>query len=418
MQQFLLLCGIILGPLFIVVFLIEGALRKGYYPMRQPVSALAIGPRGWIQRANFFIAAALTLSYAFGLHFALHGTLGSIVLPILVGIIGLGLAGAGIFVTDVTGLPQNNHKLAKRTRDGVLHDLASLPVFGFLFLAFFIYGYLSTETGHWGFAIYSVLSALVFAPSFVLAGAGFSGASKFASAGGLFQRIAICVGFLWLSIVAAALIGGFWGQGQLLSTMQLASASLRTDLKNVTPYFVDASEANGQLLTPQDPQEQKIKDDVVALLLAGQPGNADFYSQLWLDAVGKRYVLVTQPIAESSFDEIIDSQTGTVTPISESARYDLSPVGRKSMLYIDSQHIYLYTLDQATTTLVSGSALSGTETYTSGIADNPAIIPSGMSYTPDSITVTIYDSSKRVPNPKLGEGATMNGVVREVTFSF
>lgn len=196
---------------------------------------------------------------------------------------------------------------------------------------------------------------------------------------------------------------------------QVALAQLQNDLQNVTPHFIDANKASRQMYTPE---EQKIKDDVVRFSLASNPeGDKDYYSGLWIDALGKRYILITQPIAESSYDEVIDSQTGTVTPIPEAARYDLSSGGRNAVFYIDTQHIYLYTLDQPATTLVSGSELSGTETYTSGIADNPDIIPS-ESYTQNSITITIFDSSKRVPNPKLGVGATMNGAVREVTLSF
>jgi hypothetical protein len=42
----LLACGVVTGPLFVVVFLLEGALREGYAPMRQTVSALALGARG------------------------------------------------------------------------------------------------------------------------------------------------------------------------------------------------------------------------------------------------------------------------------------------------------------------------------------------------------------------------------------
>lgn len=193
-----------------------------------------------------------------------------------------------------------------------------------------------------------------------------------------------------------------------------ALAQLRTDMQGVTPHFIDSSKANGQTLTVQ---EQKIKDDVIALFIASEPDNKDFYSNLWLDAIGKRYILVSQPIAESSYDVIIDSQTGTATPIPESARYDLSSSNRNAVLYIDTQHIYLYTLDQPATMLVPGSALTGTETYHSGEADMPSILPR-MSWTPNSITITIFDTSKRQPNPKLGVGATMNGVVREVALTF
>jgi hypothetical protein len=199
------------------------------------------------------------------------------------------------------------------------------------------------------------------------------------------------------------------------SAGEAARTQLQADLRQTTPHFLDAEQAVDR--EPPAPQEQKIHSDVVALLLANRPADADFYSQLWIDAIGARYILVTQPIAESSYDEIVDSQTGMVRQIPESARYDLEPLGRNAMLYIDAQHIYLYTLDQPAPALVPGSALSGTETYTSGEADTPDVIPR-MSYTPDSITITIFDSSKRVPNPKLGVGATMNAAVREATLSF
>jgi hypothetical membrane protein len=65
-QQLLLSCGAIAGPFFIVVFLIEGALQNGYDPLREAVSALATGPRGWVQQANFIVTGALMFAYAFG----------------------------------------------------------------------------------------------------------------------------------------------------------------------------------------------------------------------------------------------------------------------------------------------------------------------------------------------------------------
>ena len=47
---------------------------------------------------------------------------------------------------------------------------------------------------------------------------------------------------------------------------QAALAQLQTDMQNVTPHFIDASKTNGHALTPE---EQKIKDDAVALFVAG-----------------------------------------------------------------------------------------------------------------------------------------------------
>ncbi|MGB8388504.1 DUF998 domain-containing protein, partial [Mycobacterium sp.] len=58
-QRVLLTCGVVAGPLFVVVFLIEGALQPDYSPMRQPVSSLSIGSMGWTQMANFLVTGLL-----------------------------------------------------------------------------------------------------------------------------------------------------------------------------------------------------------------------------------------------------------------------------------------------------------------------------------------------------------------------
>ena len=50
-----------LGPaLFVAVFSIEGALRPGYNALSTYVSALSLGPRGWIQIANFYLFGLLS----------------------------------------------------------------------------------------------------------------------------------------------------------------------------------------------------------------------------------------------------------------------------------------------------------------------------------------------------------------------
>jgi hypothetical protein len=43
----LLACGVIAGPLFVLVFVVEGATRADYDPLRHPVSSLALGYWGW-----------------------------------------------------------------------------------------------------------------------------------------------------------------------------------------------------------------------------------------------------------------------------------------------------------------------------------------------------------------------------------
>jgi hypothetical protein len=42
----LLWSGLAAGPVFTATFLLEGATRDAYRPLRHPVSSLALGPRG------------------------------------------------------------------------------------------------------------------------------------------------------------------------------------------------------------------------------------------------------------------------------------------------------------------------------------------------------------------------------------
>ena len=206
-EHLLLLSGVVAGPLFIAVFLMEGVLRTGYDPLRQPVSALSIGPRGWIQQANFFVTGGLNLTYAFGLSSALAAYGGSFWIPLLFGVYGAGLIGAGIFTTDVTGLMPVPRDRSQRTRAGILHDICSLPVFVALFALGFLFANLFASAGEGGWATYSIVSSLVLAASFVLAGMGFSGPPRLQRFGGLFQRISIIAGWGWLALVGAHLLG-------------------------------------------------------------------------------------------------------------------------------------------------------------------------------------------------------------------
>ena len=199
-------CGVLTGPFFIIVFLIEGALRPGYQPLRQPISALAIGPRGWIQRANFFITGLLALAYVPGLHTALVASGNPWWPPVLIAVFGLGLIGAGIFVTDITGLAWPRRE--QRTRSGIFHDQASGPVFAALIAASVVFASLFAGIGESNWALYSVISCAAIVVFFVLAGLGFAFKLNLNPVGGLMQRLSIIAGWMWLSLVAAHFLVG------------------------------------------------------------------------------------------------------------------------------------------------------------------------------------------------------------------
>ena len=67
MDRVLLGCGTVADPLFVGVFLLTGALRPAYDPLRHPVSLLALGPGGWVQSLNFCVSGLLYLAFAAGL---------------------------------------------------------------------------------------------------------------------------------------------------------------------------------------------------------------------------------------------------------------------------------------------------------------------------------------------------------------
>ncbi len=141
----LLRCGIWAGPVFTATFLAEGAARDGYRSLRHPVSSLALGPRGWVQTANFAVAGILCLADAAGLRRAADRLAGCRAGPVMVAAAGAGLIGSAVFRTDpVGGYPAGTPDMPARfSRAGIAHNLAAIPVFFGLPAAAASYGWRS-----------------------------------------------------------------------------------------------------------------------------------------------------------------------------------------------------------------------------------------------------------------------------------
>jgi hypothetical membrane protein len=88
--------GIVTGPAFVLIVLLQAFTREGYDLTRHPVSMLALGDLGWIQSANFILSGVLMVAFAVGLRASRAGTWG----PVLVALFGAGLITAGVFVPD------------------------------------------------------------------------------------------------------------------------------------------------------------------------------------------------------------------------------------------------------------------------------------------------------------------------------
>jgi len=86
------------GPvLFLAVLLVEGAVRPGYRPMHDTISELSLGPRGWIQTANFLVFGILFMVFARGLKARVDDSRAARFGAMLLSVIGLGVVGCGVF---------------------------------------------------------------------------------------------------------------------------------------------------------------------------------------------------------------------------------------------------------------------------------------------------------------------------------
>ena len=129
--KLLLTCGQIGCLFFIVMFLIQGQLRDAYSPLKFPISSLSIGHWGWIQRINFWVSGSLIFLFAIGFRQATPLLKSSLSTSRLIGVVGLGLVGAGCFSSDlVYGYPMTEPiRIAQFTITGHLHDFFSIFVF-------------------------------------------------------------------------------------------------------------------------------------------------------------------------------------------------------------------------------------------------------------------------------------------------
>ena len=198
----LLWCGAVGPPLFVIAALIEGTTRREYDAARLPFSLLALGEFGWMQTVNFIIAGVLMVAFAVGLRRTLPRS-GSPSRwgPILVGLFGVGLLGAGIFTAAPGGgFPPGMRPTAGSTGD--LHDLSTLVVFGSLIAAAAVLSRHFRIRGEGAWASYSAATSAAVAVGFVVMFVGFSATNAITPVAGIVQRIAVVIGWTWLTLLA------------------------------------------------------------------------------------------------------------------------------------------------------------------------------------------------------------------------
>src|SRR5579862_5851688 len=134
--RFLLACGVIGPLLFILAFLIEGAFRPDYSAWHNFVSDLSESSQGWEQTASFLICGLCVMFFAFGLRQVFQSGKSRLWGPLLLGIFGLSLIIAGLFVTDPSlGYYPAGSPRGIQTLHGTIHGANAPLAFGSLTIA-------------------------------------------------------------------------------------------------------------------------------------------------------------------------------------------------------------------------------------------------------------------------------------------
>jgi Protein of unknown function (DUF998) len=200
MTRTLLACGVLAGPLYMVVYLGQALARPGFDITRHPASVLSNGDLGWIQVANFLVSGGLVIAAAVGMRRALRTGRGRTWGPILIGLVGVGMILAAIFTADpVDGFPPGTPlgPPTTITRIGLLHFVSSLVGFSAWIAATFVFAR-RFALGRPGWAIFSMVTGVLLLLTFL--------GSAVAAVPVMGLVIAIALAWVWLSAISAKLL--------------------------------------------------------------------------------------------------------------------------------------------------------------------------------------------------------------------
>ncbi|MFE9200956.1 DUF998 domain-containing protein [Micromonospora sp. NPDC007230] len=173
-ERALLAGGVLAGPLWVAVALVQALTREGFDPRRHPVSVLSTGDLGWVQISNFVVAGLLCVGAALALRRIPHPGLGPVSGPWLIGQYGVGLVLAGIFVADpLDGFPAGTPRgPGEVSWHGAAHFGAGAVAFTALIAACLVAARRFARRGERGWAVYSGVTGGFFTAAWLALMAG------------------------------------------------------------------------------------------------------------------------------------------------------------------------------------------------------------------------------------------------------
>jgi len=192
--------GVIAGPIYLAVYLVQGLVRGGFDFTLHAASLLTAGTYGWVQVVNFVVTGAMVVVAATGLHRAMASGRGRTWGPLLLGVHGLGMVVAGIFRADPAygfplGTPEGPGEVSWH---GLVHFAAGGVGFLCFIAACFVFTRRFTGLRERGWAVFSTVTGVAFLAGFVGIASGSAGPATT-----LPFVAAVVLSFVWLSALSA-----------------------------------------------------------------------------------------------------------------------------------------------------------------------------------------------------------------------
>jgi hypothetical protein len=182
-----LLAGGLGGVLFVLIFLLLGALAPGYDALRETISALEFTPFGFAQRINFLVFGLMLMAFALALRRELGSGRGAVLIPTFQCLSGIGVAGDAIFIHEP------------------LHLVCDLITFNSALLVLLLFAWRFSGDSRWkGWTAYSVLTALVMM-AFLTA---FGVTNHMGGPAGTFEKLASLMRTTWSAVLVVELYSG------------------------------------------------------------------------------------------------------------------------------------------------------------------------------------------------------------------
>ena len=190
-------CGIIAPIIFVLIFTIEGAFRDNYSPIKNFISELSLGERGWIQIVNFLIFGFLLFVFSFQLIIDFRKTKLSVAGPVLLLILSVCFFFSGPFVTD-----PNTIFADQKSIHGIIHGVLGGLVFLIIPINLWVFLKLFKKIAYLNplknVTLFFAITSTIFFICFTYVTKVPAAQNIFSNCNGLFQRFALIPFMVWL----------------------------------------------------------------------------------------------------------------------------------------------------------------------------------------------------------------------------